>query len=163
MELCLRGNDYFVADRNVAHALAVFHVADANGVTVLLDRRIRFEFVNVLFDVAAEVPAGSANLAVDFDSTRSARFHRDFTGAGLDVHVHRAGDAESAVEMALLISEGAEGADGGENSYSQKNRENTQADAHHSISFFSWAAASYRDFALGDRVTTGFYTHPRQT
>src|SRR5580658_1531006 len=102
MELRLCWDDHFIADRDVSRAIMILDVADANRVAVLLDRRIRFEVVHSLLDVARDVPAGM-NLAVDFNLARASGANNDVAGAGLNVHVHRSGYGKRPVKMAFGV------------------------------------------------------------
>src|SRR5271155_2163439 len=105
MELRLRRDDHFIADRDISRAFVILDVADANRVAVLLDRRIRFEIVHALLDVAADVPAGM-NLAVDFNLAWASGANDDVAGAGLDVHVDGPTYGKRSVKMAFGVRDG---------------------------------------------------------
>src|SRR5580658_2824724 len=112
MQLCLHRHDEFIADGNIVLRIVIFNVAHADGVAVLLDRRIRFDFVDALFGISAEPTVIGVDAAVNLHLTGISGPHSDLAGAGLDVQIYCARHRESAVEMTIVVGQRGPGGHG---------------------------------------------------
>jgi hypothetical protein len=105
VQLGLHRNNEFVADGNIILPIVIFNVAHANGVAVLLDRRIGLDLVDVLFGISAEPAVICVDAAVNLYLAGVSRAHSDLTGAGLDVQIYCARDCERAVKVTIVAGQ----------------------------------------------------------
>ena len=93
-DIGLSGRDDLIADGDVLFQFSIEVSADADCLSGLFDRRIRFDSADGTFDVVdgEESVVRCIDFPVNFDPVAGTFLDIDTAGPGRDVEIHRAGD-----------------------------------------------------------------------
>src|ERR1051326_3106510 len=103
IEVRLRRHGDLIIDRDVAGELAVINFADGNGLAILDDRRVLFNFVDAFFHVAATEDPGTVvrmQLGGDINRAVAALVNHDVPRSGADFKLDRAVHLQRSLKMA---------------------------------------------------------------